>query len=196
MLNLLKAINFAAQKHSSQLRKDNKLTPYINHPIEVATILAECEILDVNILIAGILHDVLEDTDTNKDELLLEFGSHITNIVLECTDDKVLNKVEKKQHQLYNIEFLSTEAKLVKMADKYSNLKGLLVDPPKTWSTKEIYGYGIWVYTMLLKVKGLNANLELKFRELFNRDPFFSSLDPKTITDLLSDYYNNIDKSD
>jgi guanosine-3',5'-bis(diphosphate) 3'-pyrophosphohydrolase len=70
MMNLLKAIKFAAEKHATQRRKDAAKTPYINHPIEVAEHLARVgKVTDEDTLIAAILHDTIEDTDTTEEEL-------------------------------------------------------------------------------------------------------------------------------
>src|SRR5580698_6340444 len=97
---LLKAIDFSARKHSTQRRKDVAETPYINHPIEVAQVLTLAGILDVNTLIAAILHDTVEDTETTEQEIRDEFGDAIADIVMECTDDKSLPKAERKRLQI------------------------------------------------------------------------------------------------
>lgn len=66
---LTKAYQFASFKHRLQKRKNTEGSPYINHPIEVANILAECDITDAHILCGAVLHDVLEDTETTDAEL-------------------------------------------------------------------------------------------------------------------------------
>lgn len=67
---LLKAAHFAARKHANQRRKDAEESPYINHPLEVAEHLARVgEIEDEEILMAALLHDTIEDTETTKDEI-------------------------------------------------------------------------------------------------------------------------------
>jgi guanosine-3',5'-bis(diphosphate) 3'-pyrophosphohydrolase len=68
--HLIKSIDFAAKKHSSQRRKDPEGTPYINHPIGVAKILVDAQILDLCTLQAAILHDTIEDTDTTFEEVV------------------------------------------------------------------------------------------------------------------------------
>ena len=67
---LLKALHFAADKHRDQRRKDEEASPYINHPIEVAELLARVGgVTDLVTLQGAILHDTIEDTDTTPDEL-------------------------------------------------------------------------------------------------------------------------------
>ena len=98
---LISAITFAAEKHRSQRRKDVDGSPYINHPIALANVLAtKGNVADLTVLCAAILHDTIEDTETNEDELRELFGDEITNVVLEVTDDKKLSKVQRKQLQI------------------------------------------------------------------------------------------------
>jgi guanosine-3',5'-bis(diphosphate) 3'-pyrophosphohydrolase len=88
---ILKAFNFAALKHRDQRRKDERASPYINHPITVAETLWKIGgIRKVTTLVAGILHDIIEDTDTAPEELERQFGPKICHIVKELTDDKRL----------------------------------------------------------------------------------------------------------
>ena len=100
----------------------HKRTPYINHPIRVATLLARAGIEDIDILGAAILHDTVEDTDTTPDDLRRKFGETITNIVLEVTDDKSLSKAERRLLQIQHAPQLSDAAALVKLADKVDNI--------------------------------------------------------------------------
>lgn len=88
---LFKAVQFAAVKHQTQRRKDVKASPYINHPIEVAHLLAEVGgITDLPTLVAAILHDTIEDTETTPAELEEQFGPTVRTLVEEMTDDKSL----------------------------------------------------------------------------------------------------------
>ena len=99
--NLLKAIAFAADKHRHQRRKDAEASPYINHPIEVATVLAvEGQVDDDTTLVAAALHDTVEDTETTFAELEELFGREVTDLVREVTDDKSLGKMERKNLQI------------------------------------------------------------------------------------------------
>lgn len=88
---ILRAAQFAAEKHKNQRRKDVEVSPYINHSLALASVLAvEGGIYDRNVICAALLHDTIEDTDTTADELRAAFGEKVTNIVLEMTDDKSL----------------------------------------------------------------------------------------------------------
>src|ERR1051325_3561723 len=97
---LLKALHFAADKHRDQRRKDEEASPYINHPIEVAELLARiARVTDVVVPQSAILHDTVEDTHTTPDELEEQFGAEVRRVVLEVTDDKRLPKEERKRLQ-------------------------------------------------------------------------------------------------
>lgn len=135
-----KCINFAAIKHRDQRRSDSKETPYINHPIGVAYILtSEGNVTDLDVVVAAILHDTVEDTDTSFDEIENEFGSKIRDIVAEVTDDKSLPKMERKRLQIEHALTASREAKLVKLADKLYNLRDLQKEIPKGWTEVRAY---------------------------------------------------------
>ena len=97
MEELLAALRFAAEKHRSQRRKDSESTPYINHPIAVAELLARVGKVDnLELLQAAILHDTIEDTETTAQELDERFGERVRRLVEEVTDDKRLPKAERK----------------------------------------------------------------------------------------------------
>ena len=98
--NLLKAIEFASRKHSTQRRKDKDASPYINHPIAVAHLLADTGgVTDLVTLMAAVLHDTIEDTKTTAEELEAQFGRAVRKVVEEMTDDKSLEKAVRKQLQ-------------------------------------------------------------------------------------------------
>src|SRR5665213_353728 len=122
MKKLIDAILFAAESHSGQLRKDGK-TPYVNHPLEVMHLLAHTgEIADQDVLVAAVLHDVIEDTNTTAKEIADRFGERVSKIVVELTDDKFLSKEERKRMQLTTAEKLSHDAKLIRICDKICNV--------------------------------------------------------------------------
>ena len=124
--HLLNAIAFAAHKHRRQRRKDADATPYINHPIAVATLLAvEGDVEDQATLFCAILHDTVEDTDTTFSELEERFGQEVADLVRELTDDKSLKKYERKRLQIEHATQSSSRAKLVKIADKHCNVRDL-----------------------------------------------------------------------
>src|SRR3954453_22443163 len=124
--SILRALAFAAHKHRDQRRKDPEATPYINHPIAVAHLLAnEAFVDDEAVLTAAILHDTIEDTATTGDELRAIFGDEVAALVGDLTDDKSLSKEQRKQLQITHASHVSPRARLVKLADKTCNLRDL-----------------------------------------------------------------------
>ena len=96
----------------------------IFHPFTVGMILQRAE-ASTNCVIAGILHDVVEDTKYTIEDIKKEFGSDIANIVLEVTEDKKLEWKERKTEAINKIRTASIEGKLVECADKINNLETL-----------------------------------------------------------------------
>ena len=144
-LLILKACEFAADKHRSQRRKDQARTPYINHPLAVARVLAnEGGVKDAEILAAAILHDTLEDTETTLKELEREFGARIAGLVAEVTDNKSLPKKLRKQLQIDRAPHKSRGAALIKTADKICNLRDLGQLPPTHWTVERKGKYIEW----------------------------------------------------
>jgi len=166
----IKAVAFAAHKHRDQRRKNVDKSPYINHPIALADILAnEGGIRDTQILIAAVLHDTLEDTETTVRELEYEFGKNVASIVLEVTDDKSLHKLERKRRQIAHARHLSKSARLVKLADKISNLRDILSSPPAKWSIKRRREYFEWAGKVVAGMRGTHQGLEKVFDRLLRR---------------------------
>jgi GTP diphosphokinase / guanosine-3',5'-bis(diphosphate) 3'-diphosphatase len=165
---VLAASAFAAHKHRDQRRKGADASPYINHPIAVANVLAnEAHITDPVTLAAALLHDTIEDTDTTADELAAEFGSEITAIVLEVTDDKSLPKQQRKRLQIEHAATLSDKAKLVKLADKICNLRDISQSPPVDWSAERIAEYFTWAKQVVDPMRGISRTLERLFDAAF-----------------------------
>ena len=142
---LLKAIAFAADKHRHQRRKDAEASPYINHPIAVANVLAgEGGISDEVTLLAAVLHDTVEDTQTTLAELEQNFGPEVTALVREVTDDKSLPKAQRKQLQVEHAPGSSNRAKQLKIADKICNVRDIAVSPPANWPLQRRREYLEW----------------------------------------------------
>ncbi len=167
---LLSATAFAADKHRHQRRKDEHASPYINHPIALADVLKnEGGIADIEVLVAAMLHDTLEDTETTVDELETVFGKKIAAIVVEVTDDKTLPKSERKRLQVEHAQTISHSAKLIKLADKICNLRDLLACPPPDWSEQRLVEYFDWAKSVIDRLRGANLTLERLFDELYAR---------------------------
>nr|WP_204517950.1 HD domain-containing protein [Parerythrobacter lutipelagi] len=159
---LVDASCFAANKHRDQRRKDLDATPYINHPLEVARILSEAGIDDTEVLMAAILHDTIEDTNTTPDELVDAFGQRVCDLVLEVTDDKSLAKLERKRLQVIKAPSKSDDAKLIKIADKLANLRDLKAPPPD-WDDARVGAYIQFAEMVAGGCAGVNANLDATF---------------------------------
>ncbi|XP_038164411.1 guanosine-3',5'-bis(diphosphate) 3'-pyrophosphohydrolase MESH1 [Cyprinodon tularosa] len=167
---LLETVNFAAEKHRNQRRKDPQGTPYINHPIGVARILSyEGGVTDVEVLQAALLHDTVEDTDTTLEELEAKFGPIVARVVEEVTDDKSLPKQERKRLQVEHAPHCSRQAKLVKLADKLYNLRDLNTSTPVGWSAERVQEYFVWAAEVVKGLKGTNSALEEKLEMLFKQ---------------------------
>jgi guanosine-3',5'-bis(diphosphate) 3'-pyrophosphohydrolase len=155
------ALKFAAEKHKGQHRKGKDAAPYINHPIEVAEILARVGgISDTDILVAAILHDTLEDTHTTADELRTIFGDNVMSMVKECTDDKELPKTERKRLQIEHAKDKSAAARQIKIADKISNMASMGSAPPVGWPHERILQYIAWSEKVVQELSGVNQRLE------------------------------------
>jgi guanosine-3',5'-bis(diphosphate) 3'-pyrophosphohydrolase len=170
MNRILHATRFAAEKHKQQRRKNEDATPYINHPIEVAEHLARIGgICDEDVLIAALLHDTIEDTHTTYEELVDLFGKRVADIVLECTDDKSLEKAERKRLQIVHAPKKSPEAKCVKIADKTSNLSSIISDPPRDWDIQRKKEYFEWAERVIDGLLGENHALDECVQEVLAR---------------------------
>ena len=169
---LLKALAFAAHKHRDQRRKDAEASPYINHPIALADVLVnEGGVTDVEVLCAALLHDTVEDTDTTHEELANAFGSRVARIVAEVTDDKDLAKEERKRLQIEHAARLSTEAKLVKLADKICNVRDVAKHPPAHWDFARRREYFDWARRVVDGLRGAHPRLEAAFDAAYGDGP-------------------------
>lgn len=158
---ILKAIKFSADKHRDQRRKNREASPYINHPIEVAEILARVgQVQEPDIIVAAVLHDTIEDTNTTPQEIEQLFGPAVLSFVLECTDDKSLPKAKRKQLQVEHAPHKSPGAKQIKIADKISNLQDITHSPPFKWSLKRRLEYVDWSERVVAGLRGANVALE------------------------------------
>ena len=158
---IFSSLRFASAKHQDQRRKGGRASPYINHLIDVAEILWNSGgIHDVDTVVAGILHDIIEDTETSQEELETSFDHTICLIVQEVTDDKSLPKHTRKRLQVERAKGLSHQARQVKIADKISNILDIMESPPTDWSLNEQREYVDWAEEVINRVRGTNERLE------------------------------------
>lgn len=161
---LLTTLRFAAHKHSRQRRKDSDATPYINHPIAVAEVLARVGgVTDLAMLQAAILHDTIEDTPTTAEELDEQFGPEVRLLVEEMTDDKRLPKQERKHLQIEHAPYISAGGKQIKIADKICNLADMTLAQPVDWSLQRKRDYLDWAEKVVAGCRGCNLQLEQLF---------------------------------
>ena len=170
--DLLAAISFAAAKHRNQRRKDVEASPYINHPLQLAHVLAtEGGVSDVETLIAAVLHDTVEDTCTTYEELGQNFGRAVADVVMEVTDDKNLSKEERKERQVEHAPHLSERAALVKLADKTCNLRDVANSPPAGWPLKRRQQYFDWAQRVVERLPPVSVKMREAFDEAFGLRP-------------------------
>jgi guanosine-3',5'-bis(diphosphate) 3'-pyrophosphohydrolase len=138
---LLEALDFAAQRHSAQRRKGPDAAPYVNHLIEVAMLVASvAQVDDVEVLIAAVLHDVLEDTPTTAAEVESLFGARVCSLVQALSDDKSLPRRKRREIALAELPDTDGLVKVIKLADLSSNIKLL----PPNWSEERKFEYLEW----------------------------------------------------
>lgn len=164
-LLFIDALKFASEKHIHQRKKGCDSLPYINHPIQVAHLLIHAGETDDELLIAAILHDILEDTETTEQELLSIFGSRVTNMVVELTDDISISYDDRKRMQIKKAPNLSADAKKIKIADKIANIQDLL-RYEFTWSHRRKQQYLDWSRKVILACRGISPQLEQQFDEV------------------------------
>lgn len=169
------ALRFAALKHKDQRRKDSK-TPYINHPIEVAELLLRVgQETDTDTVVAALLHDAVEDTNTTTEEIQALFGEKVAALVKECTDDKSLPKEVRKQLQVEHAPHKSPGAKKIKLADKISNVKDILFTPPPDWSLQRKIDYLNWSEKVVQGLRGVSPGLEALYDNVLAEGKLFLS---------------------
>ena len=165
---MITAAVFAAEKHKYQRRKGFNQIPYINHPLKVSKLLSDCGETDEDLLIAALLHDIIEDTDATADEITKEFGKTVCDIVLEVTDDKELPYAIRKELQVKFAPTLSLNAKKLKIADKICNIRDI-ISYPLDWSTERKLTYLEWAQLVIKGCEGVNEELEKIFEHTLER---------------------------
>ena len=164
---LMDTIIFAANKHQGQVRKDADHSPYITHPLAVARAIAEIGgVGDTLVYKAAILHDTIEDTDTTEEEIRLRFGEEVLQVVLEVTDDKTLEKMDRKRRQVIHAPNLSYPARIIKLADKIINCLDILQSPPEGWTLQRRRDYIQWGTDVIAQIRGTNEALEAAFDQI------------------------------
>ena len=164
LVAVLGALDYAARKHVNHRRKGEAAEPYVNHLIEVAALLAAATSgRDEALVTAGVLHDVIEDAGVEVGELRRRFGPDVATLVAEVTDDKTLSWQARKDRQVETAHAKSRRARMLKLADKTSNLRSLALSPPVDWSSERRERYVDWAKQVANRCKGVNARLDRAF---------------------------------
>jgi (p)ppGpp synthase/HD superfamily hydrolase len=170
MLNGIRLISeaaaLAAQRHNRMARKGRGNEPYINHLAEVANLLASAtDGTDAELVAAGWLHDSIEDTETTADELAREFTVRVASLVVEVTDDMTLSKSERRRRQVVDAPHKSAGAKLIKIADKISNIRARIFAEQTVEQRDDLRDYTDWAIEVVAGCRGGNAFLDESFDE-------------------------------
>jgi guanosine-3',5'-bis(diphosphate) 3'-pyrophosphohydrolase len=175
---LIQALHYAADQHRHQRRKDIDASPYINHPIALLHILAvEAGITDADVLVAAVLHDVIEDCsgpgqmheEARRREIREQFGETVLALVEAVSDDKTLPKPDRKRAQIAHAAHLPYGARLIKLADKTANLRDLADNPPAAWSPERLEQYYSWAGEVVAAIRGTHPELEALFDQAAGR---------------------------
>lgn len=170
LARLHSAARFAAERHADHRRKDPRRLPYINHLIEVAQLLA-CAVgdTDVQLVMAGYLHDSIEDVGVTFDELNQHFGDDVASLVLEVTDDKSLSREERKQLQIEHAATISRRGQWLKQADKISNVRSMVDSPPTDWPAERRQDYVLWAGRVVSALREPHPFLQQEFDFVYRR---------------------------
>ena len=163
---LFHALRFAADHHRDDRRKGADASPYINHPIAVASELVDVGVVDPEVLAAALLHDTVEDTIATPEEIEAEFGLRVRTLVEAVTDDQSLRSRERKRLQVVHAPGLDPDAKLIKIADKTCNARDVGHSPAAGWSLERRREYLDWTEHVVAGCRGVNAALEAHYDEV------------------------------
>ena len=160
----LRAAHRAAEWYASQRRKGAAKEPYVNHLLEVAALVASAGASE-DVICAALLHDAIEDQKIPAVLIASLFGAAVAGMVCEVTDDKTKSKEERKELQITHAPTLSPGAKLIKLADKISNLNSLTSSAPVEWMTERRLAYVEFCRNVVAGLRGANTMLEELFDE-------------------------------
>jgi len=165
---------FANEGHKNQKRKSGE--PYITHPLQVAIYLSEIN-LDIETIIAALLHDLIEDTDITYEDIMSKFGKEIADIVDGVTKlDKIkYNTTEEAKADAIRkmVIAMSKDIRvlILKLADRLHNIK--TIEFHNEWKQEKIASETLYVYAPLAHRLGLQSikhDLEdISFKILFNK---------------------------
>ncbi|MAW89156.1 MAG: phosphohydrolase [Phyllobacteriaceae bacterium] len=153
---------FAARAHAGQVREDSG-EPYVNHLAEVAAFLSALEPFDPVLVTAAWLHDVVEDTAFTLDDIQMLFGSEVAELVSDVTDPPGIKGKARRDRQVTHTRESGPRVKLLKLADKTSNVEELIGLPADRFDRKGNERYLKWARRVVDVCRGLAPDLEARF---------------------------------
>jgi GTP diphosphokinase / guanosine-3',5'-bis(diphosphate) 3'-diphosphatase len=163
---ILNAAQAAARWHAKQRRKGSARAPYINHLLEVAKLVDQATgSKDPDLIVAALLHDAIEDQGVSRAAIAEQFGEDVAALVDEVSDDKSLPPEVRKRLQVEQAAKKSRRAKILKLADKISNVTDIGNDPPPDWSVERQRQYVQWGRDVVAGLRGTSPELERLFEE-------------------------------
>lgn len=169
---LVGSLSYSAVQHQDQRRKNARKTPYINHPIALLHVLVvEAGVQDKSALNGALLHDTIEDTDAEEEDLRARFGNAITDVVVAMSDDKSLPKDVRKQLQIDHAKDWNYSARLAEYADKICNMRDLLVEFPEGWTLQRVREFFDWAKAVIDQIRGTHEKLDVIFDEVYAKRP-------------------------
>ncbi|MCB0587630.1 MAG: bifunctional (p)ppGpp synthetase/guanosine-3',5'-bis(diphosphate) 3'-pyrophosphohydrolase [Phaeodactylibacter sp.] len=165
LAKVMDAAVYAAMKHQYQRRAGYDKLPYMNHLLKVTEALIRIGgERDEALLLAAVLHDVLEDTDATHEELARHFGREAADIVLELTDDMSIPYMERKWLQVEKARQLSEKARKIRIVDKATNIRDIL-SYPLDWPLEKKENYLDNSIQVVSRIRGANPRLDAWFDE-------------------------------
>ncbi len=161
---LVRAYALAARAHANQTRKGDEGIPYINHCCEVAELVAWSG-APLETLVAAVLHDVVEDSDTTTMEIEAAFGTRVASLVAGMTDApewESLPRRERKRHQAAHMRHADREVRRIKIADQTSNVRDIAREP-EAWDGGDAAGYIEGAEMVVEACRGADPILEAVF---------------------------------
>lgn len=164
------AARFAAIRHADHRRKDARQQPYINHLIEVAELLSRAVgDSDPDLIMAGYLHDTIEDVGVTYDQLVAMFNEDVATLVREVTDNKNLSREDRKRIQVERAATISRRGQWLKLADKISNVRSMIDSPPAAWPRERRLDYVTWAGKVVAALTEPHPYLITEFDQVHQR---------------------------
>jgi (p)ppGpp synthase/HD superfamily hydrolase len=164
LIAVMRAANFAAKRHTHQRRKGAAQEPYINHLLEVASLVTEATNgTEPNVTIAALLHDTIEDQNVSADAIASEFGHDAPVLFWKSATTRRFRKRSASADRLSPRRRKADKAKLIKLADKTSNLRAVANSPAADWSVERRLEYVEWAKSVVAGIRGTSPWLEKQF---------------------------------